>query len=98
MSQPVVKVIKANPFNLKNHTLSVDEGLKVAAYARVSTDHDEQEDSFERQVDYYTRYISSNPSWQFVKVYSDPGVSGTRAEKRPGFQEMIKDCKEGKIK
>lgn len=97
MNQPVIKVIKANPYNLRNNALSLDEGLKVAAYARVSTDFDEQEDSFERQVDYYTRYISSNPKWKFVKVYSDPGVSGTRAEKRPGFQEMIKDCKEGKI-
>ena len=51
MNQPVIKVIKANPYNLRNNALSLDEGLKVAAYARVSTDFDEQEDSFERQVD-----------------------------------------------
>ena len=97
MSEPIVKVIKANPFGAKNLP-SVDEHLlKVAAYARVSTDSEEQEDSFERQVDYYTRFIQSNPNWKLVKVYSDPGISGTRADKRPGFQEMIKDCKSGKI-
>ena len=92
-----VRVIKANPFNKINIQPSVDNYMKVAAYARVSTDKDEQEDSFERQVEYYTNYISSNPNWKFVKVYSNPGISGTRAEKRPGFMEMIKDAHEGKI-
>lgn len=96
MSQ-VVKVIKANPFVANASQKSLSTHLKVAAYARVSTDSDEQEDSFERQVEYYTRYISANPNWDLVKVYSDPGISGTRAEKRPGFQEMIKDCHDGKI-
>ena len=96
MSEPVVRIIKANPFINK---VNLEEGnlLKVAAYARVSTDHEEQEDSFERQVEYYTHYINTNPSWKLVKVYSDPGISGTRADKRPGFQEMIRDCKKGLI-
>lgn len=95
--EKVVKVIKANPFIGNVANKSVGTHLKVAAYARVSTDFEEQEDSFERQVEYYTRYINTNPNWDFVKVYSDPGISGTRAEKRPGFQEMIRDCHEGKI-
>ena len=95
--EKVVKVIKANPFINNVAKKSVSNHQRVAAYARVSTDFEEQEDSFERQVDYYTRYINNNPNWDFVKVYSDPGISGTRAEKRPGFQEMIKDCHEGKI-
>lgn len=45
--------------------------LKVAAYARVSTEQDEQQSSYEAQVDYYTRYIRSNPDWEFVEVYAD---------------------------
>ena len=97
MEQRVVKVIKANPFINKKITNDFDGKLKVAAYARVSTDSDEQEDSFERQVEYYTKFIQSNLDWKFVKVYSDPGISGTRAEKRPGFQEMIQDARDGKI-
>ena len=69
----------------------------VAAYARVSTEKEEQEDSFERQVEHYTTLITSNPEWQLVEVYADPGISGTRAEKRPNFMRMIADCRAGKI-
>lgn len=50
--------------------------LRVTAYARVSTDHEEQQTSFEAQVDYYTSLITANPQWQFVKVYADEGISG----------------------
>ena len=62
-----IRVIKANPSTIRNEILNneikTESKLRVAAYARVSTDKEEQEDSFERQVDYYTRYISSNPKW-----------------------------------
>ena len=71
--------------------------LRVAAYARVSKDHEEQQTSFEAQVDYYTSLITANPQWQFVKVYADEGISGCRADKRSGFQEMIADCDNGLI-
>jgi predicted site-specific integrase-resolvase len=70
---------------------------QVAAYARVSTEKEQQEDSFERQVDHYTQLINNNPEWQMVEVYADPGISGTRAEKRPNFMRMIEDCRAGKI-
>lgn len=70
----------------------------VAAYARVSTEKEEQEDSFERQVDHYTNLIKANPKWRFVEVYADPGITGTKAEKRPNFLRMIEDCRAGKIK
>ena len=70
---------------------------QVAAYARVSTEKEQQEDSFERQVDHYTQLINNNPEWQMVEVYADPGISGTRAEKRPSFMRMIEDCRAGKI-
>ena len=49
---------------------------RVAGYARVSTDSDEQATSYEAQVDYYTNYITSRPDWVFVKVYADEGISG----------------------
>ena len=75
------------------------EGRKrrVAAYARVSTDSDEQFTSFEAQVDYYTRYIAEHSEWLFVKVYADEGISGTSTKHRVGFNEMIEDALAGKI-
>lgn len=75
------------------------EGRKrrVAAYARVSTDSDEQFTSFEAQVDYYTRYITEHSEWLFVKVYADEGISGTSTKHRVGFNEMIEDALAGKI-
>ena len=69
----------------------------VAAYARVSTEKEAQEDSFERQVSHYTSLIASNPEWKFGGIYADPGITGTRAEKRPDFMRMINDCRAGKI-
>ena len=71
--------------------------LQVAAYARVSTEKEEQEDSFERQVEHYKQLIASKPEWEYVDIYADPGISGTRAEKRKDFMRMIEDCRAGKI-
>lgn len=70
---------------------------RVAGYARVSTDKDEQFTSFEAQVDYYTRYIKEHDDWSFVEVYTDEGVSGTSTKHRAGFMRMIEDAKNGKI-
>lgn len=70
---------------------------KTAGYARVSTDKDEQFTSYEAQVDYYTKLIKSNPDWEFVKVYTDEGISGTNTKRRDGFKEMIEDALAGKI-
>lgn len=81
--------------------LQIDEAeiqkTVVAAYARVSTEKEEQEDSFERQVSHYTTMITSKPEWEFGGIYADPGITGTRAEKRPDFMRMIADCRAGKI-
>ncbi len=71
--------------------------LRVAAYARVSTDEEEQLSSYEAQVDYYTRCIQSNPEWSFVEVYADEGLSGTNTRKRRNFNRMIDDALAGKI-
>lgn len=70
---------------------------KVAAYARVSTDMDEQFTSFEAQVDYYTRFIQTHENWDFVKVYADEGITGTNTQHRAGFQSMVSDALSGKI-
>ena len=70
---------------------------RVAAYARVSTLTEVQEESYETQVKYYTDFISRSKSWKMVKVYADKGITGTSAVKRPGFMEMIHDALDGKI-
>ncbi|WP_216395119.1 recombinase family protein [Arcanobacterium phocae] len=70
---------------------------RVAAYARVSTDMDEQTSSYEAQIDYYTTYIHSRADWQFAGMYCDEGISGTSIKRREGFQTMIDDALAGKI-
>jgi len=70
---------------------------RVAAYARVSTDLEDQKNSFNAQLEEYTTRISKNPTWEFVKLYSDKGISGTSTKHRVGFQRMIKDALDGKI-
>lgn len=92
-----VTLIPATIKRYQNASLSLYEKRKVAGYARVSTDTDDQQNSYEAQVKYYTDYISSREDWQFVKIYTDEGISGTSIKKRPGFQEMIKDALSGKI-
>lgn len=71
--------------------------IRVAAYCRVSTDEDAQAGSYELQVQYYTELITRNPDWELVKIYADEGISGTNVTKRMQFQEMIRDCYDGKI-
>ena len=70
---------------------------KVAAYARVSTNDEEQATSYETQVKHYTEFIQKKPEWEYVKVYADDGISGTSTKRRDGFNEMIKDALDGKI-
>ena len=70
---------------------------RVAAYARVSTDSDEQFTSYEAQIDYYTRYIRARDDWEFVRVYTDEGISGVNTKNRDGFNEMLRDAMDGKI-
>lgn len=70
---------------------------RVAAYARVSTDHEEQQSSYEAQVDYYTNYINSRQDWELVSVYSDEGITGCNTKKRDGFNNMVSDALSGKV-
>ena len=78
---------------------SIDKTLKlrVAAYARVSSDSADQLNSFATQVNYYQNLIENNINWQTVEVYADEGISGVSFNKRSDFQRMIADCKKGKI-
>ena len=71
--------------------------IKVAAYARVSSGKDAMLHSLSAQVSYYSSLIQSNRNWEYVGVYSDEAISGTKAA-RPGLQKLIADCHEGKIK
>lgn len=70
---------------------------RAAAYARVSTDHDDQLTSYAAQVSYYTSYIRSRSDLEFVNVYTDEGISGTSTRRREGFRQMISDALAGKI-
>ena len=70
---------------------------RVAAYCRVSTDSEEQLTSYVNQKKFYTDMIARNTEWEFAGLYADEGISGTRADKRPEFNNMIKACLAGKI-
>ena len=70
--------------------------LRVAAYCRVSTRHEEQKQSLEAQIDYYTNYIQSHPNWVLAVVYSDV-ASGTRTNQRSGYQQLLRDCTSKKV-
>lgn len=71
--------------------------LRVAAYCRVSTDKDEQLNSFEVQKTYYTEKIASNPNWKMADIFADEGISGVSMKKRDEFKRMLRHCREGRI-
>ena len=73
------------------------ERLRVAAYCRVSTELDEQANSYETQVSHYKELIQKDPSWEFAGIFADDGISGTNTKKRDQFNKMIRACKAGKI-
>ena len=90
LKSPRVVVIQAN-------TLKQTRKLRVAAYARVSSNSEDQLNSFAAQNAHYTELITSNPDWEFVDVYADKGITGTSAEKRDDFQRLLADCRRGRI-
>lgn len=73
------------------------KSMRVAAYCRVSTLQEQQETSYEAQVNYYTEKIENNPSWKLAGIYADDGKSATSTKNRSNFQAMIEDCMAGKI-
>lgn len=74
-----------------------EKKLRVAAYCRVSTELEQQESSYEAQVEYYTEKIEENPNWKNAGIYADDGKSATNTKKRDDFNAMIKDALDGKI-
>lgn len=73
------------------------EKIKVAAYARVSTEKDEQHNSLEAQKDYFLKYIKNEPEWEYVGLYFDDGISGLSKKNRDGFNNLINDALDGRI-
>ena len=71
--------------------------MKVAAYCRVSTEYEDQTNSFETQKRFFKEHIERNPDWELYEIYADEGFSGTSTENRPGFNRMIEDAKAGKF-
>ena len=92
-----VEIIAANLNSKNEDTIIVKSKKKVCAYARVSTDSEEQLTSYSSQIKYYTEKIKSNPDWEFVGIYADEGISGTQVKNRTEFQRMIDNALNGKI-
>ena len=65
---------------------------RVAGYARVSTDHEDQVTSYDAQVDYYTNYIKATDDWEYVAIYTDDGISATNTNRRAGFKPLMADA------
>ena len=94
VSEDQLSVIPALP---KLDIFDKDKALRVAVYARVSTDDPNQTSSYELQKNHYTDLISRNPNWTLVDIYADEGISGTSLEHRDNFVRMIGDCEAGLI-
>ena len=97
MAQRKVTAIPATISRYTAAPINSTKKRRVAGYARVSTDHEDQTTSYEAQVDYYTNYIKSRDDWEFVAIYTDEGISATTTKKREGFKTMIADALAGKI-
>ena len=94
------KKVTTIPASIQKYTaapIAETRKKKVAGYARVSTDDEDQQTSYDAQVGYYTDYIKSHAEWEFVKVYTDDGISGTNTKHREGFKTMVADALSGKI-
>ena len=92
-----VEVIKANRRISDRTAGKVADILRVAPYARVSTDSEEQLNSYKSQVMYYTDLVKKRKDWVLVDIYADEAITGTQVTKRENFQRMINDCMDGKI-
>ena len=102
MADTEVQVIKATEGPIVRDRRLVGTPLtlqrkRVAAYVRVSTDGEEQLQSFQSQKQYYQDKISKNKEWAMVGIYADEGITGTKTDKRDEFLRMIEDCMNGQI-
>lgn len=92
-----VEIIKARNVFSPRMRRNLIKRLRVAAYCRVSTDSEDQLNSYKSQVKYYTDLIKSNSEWDFADIYADEAITGTQVTKRENFQRLIKDCMNGDI-
>ncbi len=92
----VLQATKTAPSSLRRSGIQVDR-IRVAAYCRVSTDGDEQLGSFASQKAYYEEKILQNKDWVMAGIFADEAITGTKVDKREGFQEMIRKCQKGEI-
>ncbi len=96
IAQKTIRIIPVKKEIFTINSVVQEAKKRVAAYARVSTKHEEQTSSYEAQVAYYTKYIKSQSQWEFVNVYTDKETA-TNTKKRDGFNQMVKDALDGKI-
>ena len=92
-----VRIIEANKDKFDRNNGVIIEHKRTCAYCRVSTDSEEQMNSYDAQVVHYKNMIEQNSEWIFVDIYSDAGISGTKRDKRDGFNRMIQEAEEGKL-
>ncbi len=92
-----VQIIEAQKEKIDRSTGKIINKMRVAAYCRVSTDSDEQMNSYNAQVIHYKDLIKQNKEWDFVDIYADSGISGTQSDNRDEFQRMISDASKGLI-
>ena len=90
-----ITVIPANPQLMERDIRK--KHLRVAPYCRVSTDSEEQLNSYNAQIAYYTEKIAATPEWTMVRLYADEGISGMSIKGRKEFLRMLRDCDRGKI-
>lgn len=93
---PDIKLIKATS-KLSDRNKEKNSLLRVAAYCRVSTDDEEQINSYNSQLQYYNELINKNPEWKMVGIYADKAITGTSTDKRVDFMRMINDAQNGDI-
>lgn len=92
-----VEVIKARNTLSSRAKTNLTKRLRVAAYCRVSTDSEDQLNSYKSQVQYYTDLIKANSEWSLADIYADEAITGTQVTKREDFQRLINDCMNGDI-
>ena len=95
-AERIVEVIPAT-WNLTDESAGEIKKLRVAAYCRVSTELEQQQSSYDIQVEYYTRHIMQNPNWIFAGVFADDGRSATNTFRRDDFNQLMDQCLKGKV-
>ena len=95
-AERIVEVIPAT-WNPTDEASREIRKLRVAAYCRVSTELEQQQSSYDIQIEYYTRHIMQNPNWIFAGVFADDGRSATNTFRRDDFNQLMDQCLKGKV-